>query len=276
MIIKNWKMNFGEYSDLDCTAPCDMYSVLYNHGYIEDPYYGTNEEKLTQLSAQDCTFYSEFNLDKKELSREKIDLTFYGLDTICDIYFNGTLLDSVINMHRMYEYDIKGIAKEKNEIKLEFKSPIRYYEMMESSHHLYTNSDSIPGAAHLRKALYLAGWDWAPKLPNMGIFRDVKINCYDTDKIEDALIMQEHKNGEVALSLSATTKHKADNLTIIARTDGQSVTLENGQGKIAIKSPRLWWPNGYGKQYLYKVVFSPYNSHYFLQLKSQNKYNFHH
>ena len=258
MIIKNWKMNFGEYSDLDCTAPCDMYSVLYNHGYIEDPYYGTNEEKLTQLSAQDCTFYSEFNLDKKELSREKIDLTFYGLDTICDIYFNGTLLDSVINMHRMYEYDIKGIAKEKNEIKLEFKSPIRYYEMMEISHHLYTNSDSIPGAAHLRKALYLAGWDWAPKLPNMGIFRDVKINCYDTDKIEDALIMQEHKNGEVALSLSATTKHKADNLTIIARTDGQSVTLENGQGKIAIKSPRLWWPNGYGEQNLYEVEFSLY------------------
>lgn len=259
MVITNWKMDIGEYLGLECQAPCDMYSVLLAHGLIPDPYYGTNEEKLLEYSKKDCTFYSEFTLTQDELKQDKIELCFFGLDTICDIYFNEALLDSVINMHRMYEYDVKALAKKENQIRLEFKSPVLYCEMMENRHHLYTNSDSIPGAAHLRKALYMAGWDWAPTLPNMGIFRNVEINCYDIDKIEDVLITQEHKNAEVTISLSATTKHKTDNLTIVAKVDGQDVVLKNGQGKITIQNPRLWWPNGYGKQDLYQVELALYS-----------------
>ena len=258
MIIKNWKLDIGDYSGLDCFAPCDMYSVLFEHGLIDDPYYGTNEKALLSYSKKDCVFYTDFNLTENELKREKIELCFYGLDTICDIYFNGVLLDSVMNMHRLYEYDVKALARKENSIRLEFKSPVLYFEKMENSHHLYTNFDSVQGAAHLRKAFYMSGWDWAPTLPNMGIFRDVVINCYDCDKIEDTLITQEHKDGEVVLSLSATTKHKSDNLTIVAKADGQSVVLENGHGEITIKNPSLWWPNGYGEQNLYEVEFSLY------------------
>ena len=264
MVIKNWKMDIGEHSGLECQAPCDMYSVLLAHGLIPDPYYGTNEETLLDYSKKNCTFYSEFSLSQDELTRDKIELCFFGLDTICDIYFNGTLLDSVMNMHRLYEYDVKALAKNENQIKLEFKSPVLYFEMMESSHHLYTNTDSLPGAAHLRKALYMSGWDWAPTLPNMGIFRNVVINCYDTDKIDDALIMQEHKNGKVTLSLSATTKHKAQGVTVVAKADGQSIALENGQGEITIENPRLWWPNGYGEQNLYTVEFNLYKGNILL------------
>jgi hypothetical protein len=50
MIIKNWKMDFMEHRGLSCSAPCDMYSVLFEHGIINDPYYGTNEDELTKLS----------------------------------------------------------------------------------------------------------------------------------------------------------------------------------------------------------------------------------
>ncbi len=259
MIIENWKMDFGEHSNLTCTVPCDMYSVLYEHGYIDDPYYGDNENKLTELSRQNCTFYSEFNLSENELSYEKIELAFYGLDTICDIYFNGTLLDSVKNMHRMYEYNIKELAKSKNEIRLEFKSPIEYFEKMEKAHHLYMDGATVKGASHLRKAFYMSGWDWAPKLPNMGIFRQVTVNCYNTDKIEDTNIIQHHENGTVRLELSASTKHKAPNLKLLCEIDGQSVVLENGIGEITIKNPRLWWPNGYGEQNLYDITFYLYD-----------------
>ena len=258
MLIKNWKMDIGESKGLECQAPCDMYSVLLSHGIIPDPYYGTNEKGLLEYSMKDCTFYSDFSLSAEELMRDKIELCFFGLDTICDIYFNGVLLDSVMNMHRMYEYDIKALAGAENQIRLEFKSPARYFEEMERAHHLYTNYDSLQGAAHLRKALYMSGWDWAPTLPNMGIFRDVKINCYDTDKIDDILITQEHRGDEVTLCICATTRHASEGLSIVAEADGQRVTLEGGQGKITIKNPRLWWPNGYGEQNLYDVTLTLY------------------
>lgn len=256
--IKDWKMDFVDKRGLGCVAPCDMYSVLLQHGIIEDPYYGVNEESLVSLSLEDCTFYTEFSLSKKELECEQIDLTFFGLDTICHIYLNGTLLDKTMNMHRMYEYGIKDLVKEKNEIKLEFKSPIKYFEKMEEIHHLYMNGDTVPGASHLRKAFYMSGWDWAPTLPNMGIFREVYVSCYNTDKIEETNILQYHKNGKVELVLSLETKHKKEGLIAECEIDGQRVVLKNGKGNIIIENPRLWWPNGYGQQNLYEITFNLY------------------
>ena len=258
MIINDWKMDFLEHKGLSCTVPADMYSVLYENGLIPDPYYGTNEHELIDLSRKDCTFYSEFSLSSDELARERIEISFYGLDTLCEIYFNGTLLDSVKNCHRMYEYDIKALAKENNEIRLEFKSPVSYYEAVEKTHHIYTNCDSLTGAAHLRKALYMSGWDWAPKLPNMGIFRKVEVSSYDGDKIGETYISQIHKDGEVTLTVSASTKHGLGG-KITATVDGQTVNLVDGKCEITIKNPRLWWPNGYGEQNLYDVEFSLYS-----------------
>ena len=258
MQINNWKMDFDKWVGLDCPIPCDMYSTLYENGCISDPYYGTNEENLCHLSRKDCTFYSSFRLNEKQLSSKHIEITFLGLDTICDIYVNGTLLDSVKNMHRKYTYDIKGIATLENEIRLNFKSPIEYFEKMEKIHHLYMNGDTLPGASHLRKAFYMSGWDWAPKLPNMGIFRPVEVDCYDIDKIEDFLVIQNHEGDSVSLEVSIETKHKENGLTYTCEIDGQTVTLENGKGEITIKNPKLWWPRGYGKQSLYEISFSIY------------------
>ena len=260
MVINSWKMDFDKYKGLNCTPPCDMYSILYDYGYIDDPYYGANEEGLTSLSRQDAIFYSEFSLSQEELKCEKIDLTFFGVDTICEVYFNDTPLGKIQNMHRMYEYDVTALAKEKNVIKLHIKAPIPYFEKMEASHHLYTNGDTIPGAAHLRKALYMSGWDWAPKLPNMGIFRPVAVRCYNTDKLGDVSIIQHHKGDFVRLDVSCTTKHNSSKVTIDCIVDGQKITLENGKGEIVIKNPRLWWPNGYGKQELYHIEFLMYEN----------------
>lgn len=258
MIINDWKMDFLNHKGLECSAPCDMYSVLLEHGLISDPYYGINEKELCELSRHDCVFYSTLNLSKNELECEHLELTFYGLDTLCDIYFNGALLDSVKNMHRLYEYDVKSLARAKNEIRLEFKAPIPYFEEKEAEHHLYMNCDSIKGASHLRKALYMSGWDWAPTLPNMGIFRRVELRCYNTDVLDDFDIIQHHENGTVRLELLASTKHSVSGLTIKCKVDNQTSVLENGKGEITITNPKLWWPNGYGGQELYEIELCLY------------------
>ncbi len=258
MKITDFKMDYENYRGLDCTVPCDMYSVLFNHGCINEPYYGTNEEELFEYSMRDCVFYSHFSLSKEELAKDKIDLIFYGLDTICDIFLNGTLLGSVMNMHRKYEYDIKALAKENNTLRLEFKSAVNYFYKMENEHHLYMDANSTVGACHLRKAFYMSGWDWAPKLPNMGIFRDVEVLAYDTDKIEDFEVLQHHENGCVTLDITVNTKHYVDNLSVVCEIDGKVAELKNGKGQIKINNPMLWYPNGYGKQNLYEIAFNLY------------------
>lgn len=254
MLLNNWKMSYGEWTGLECSAPCSMYSVLLEKNLIKDPFYGLNELEITPLSNKDCTFECEFFADEEILKREYVELVFLGLDTLCQIYLNDNLLASTKNMHRRYVFDIKNcIALGKNNLRLEFSSPVEYFERMNKSHFIQTNGDTIPGAAHLRKALYMSGWDWGPTLPDMGIFRPVLIDAYDEDKIEYINVLQNHENGSVALDFEVETRHNS-NCDIFVTVDGQKIKLDqNKRGMCKIDNPKLWWARGYGEQNLYEI-----------------------
>ena len=154
MQIQNWNFDYPGFETLSCQAPCTMYSVLLDHKKIPDPFYGRNEEILTSLADRDCSFSASFEVTEDQLKEDFAELTFYGLDTICTITLNGQTLDSVKNMHRTYVYEVKKLLQiGTNAIRLDFKSPTRFFEKMHKHHYLYSNDGcTIPGAAHLRKA----------------------------------------------------------------------------------------------------------------------------
>ena len=270
MYLKNWKMNYEQYKGLECTAPCSMYSVLLEHKLIKDPFYGLNELELTALSEKDCFFECEFDLDEDTLSKEFVELTFLGLDTICSITLNGKHLADTENMHTAYTYDVKSILKEKgNKLELYFSSPVNYFRKMDSKHYLFTNGETIKGAAHLRKALYMSGWDWGPKLPDMGIFRPVVLDAYNTNKIDNVFVRQFHNSGEVELEIQAETVHNS-NAELYALIDGKEVKLESGKARIKIDNPRLWWVRGYGEQHLYELTVKMIADGVVTDTKTQN------
>ena len=124
---------------------------------------------------------------------------------------------------------------------------------MNNKHFLYTNGDTIPGAIHLRKALYMSGWDWGPTLPDMGIFRPVILDSYDGDKIQDVNVRQHHENGEVTLEIEVETAHNKG-FDLYAKIDGKEIKLVGGKGEIKIENPKLWWVRGYGEQPLYELT----------------------
>ena len=238
-----------------CQAPCTLYSVFYESGRIPDPFYGLNDQRLTALADKDCAFEAQVEADEALLSREYVELTFQGLDTICRISLNGRELDRVKNMHRAYTYDVKELLRPgKNTLRLEFASPTRYFAERHAKHYLYTNDgDTIPGAAHLRKALYQSGWDWGPALPDMGIYRPVTLEGYDVDRIGDVAVRQHHReDGSVEVEVSVAGKRGADTVCC-ASMDGKRVELTGGTGRIVVENPRLWWVRGYGEQNLYDL-----------------------
>ncbi|MBE6709032.1 MAG: glycoside hydrolase family 2 protein [Ruminococcaceae bacterium] len=255
MLLDKWTMIYDEYDRLFCTAPCSMYGVLLEHGLIEDPFYGLNEQSLTALSDKDCAFECEFHADAEITEKEHVMLVFYGLDTICRIVLNGTVLSDVKNMHRRYVFDVKDrIVCGKNLLRLEFSSPTKYFKEMNNKHYLEMNHESLKGASHLRKALYMSGWDWGPTLPDMGIFRPVELDAYDGDRIEWINIRQKHTDKSVALDISIETRHGAG-YDCYVNIDGKEMLLDrDGHGEMVIENPRLWWVRGYGEQYLYDVM----------------------
>ena len=61
MNIQDWTLYYDNLGPLSCQAPCTMYSVLYDHGKIPDPFYGANERELQYLAEKDCVFESVFS-----------------------------------------------------------------------------------------------------------------------------------------------------------------------------------------------------------------------
>ena len=254
MYLTDWKMSYEHYKDISCKAPCSMYSVLFEHKFIDDPFYGMNEREYSKLSEKGCAFECEFNVDEDILNKEFVELTFLGLDTICKIILNDNLLAEVDNMHLAYTYNVKSILKEgKNKLQLLFSSPVNYFKEMNNKHFLYTNFDTIPGAIHLRKALYMSGWDWGPTLPDMGIFRPVVLEAYDGDKIDNVYVRQYHNEGEVELEIVAETVHNKG-FDLFGKIDGKEFKLKDGKARVKIDNPKLWWVRGYGEQYLYDLT----------------------
>lgn len=247
-------MRYDGYPALSCQVPCTMYGTLLEHGMIEDPFWGMNEQKYTALSDQDCTFESIFSADETILDREHVFLRFYGLDTLCHIYLNGKKLGETSDMHRCYAFDVKEVLiRGENLLRLVFQSPTVYAREMNNKCFLWHNPDTLPGAAHLRKSICMFGWDWAPKLPDMGIFRKVELEAYDGDRIADISILQYHTEKEVELEIAVTTRHGAEE-ELYFSVDGQRIKLNNGRGTVTIRDPKLWWVRGYGEQYLYDTV----------------------
>ena len=255
MKIRNWTMLFEDYEPLPCQAPCTMYSVLLEHNRIPDPFYGLNERELQHLGEKDCSFLAAFTVEPAMLSRDHVELIFHGLDTICHIFLNGKRLDKVKNMHRTYSYQVKDwLQPGENQLRLDFKSPVRYFTEEQRKHYLYMNDgDTIPGTAHLRTAMYQSGWDWGPTLPDMGIFRDVELKAYNVDRLKHVLVNQRHHDGIVDVDLRVTTLHKTG-CQVFALLDGKRTELTGGEGTIRVENPRLWWVRGYGDQPLYDLT----------------------
>ncbi len=254
--LTDWTMEFMEFGKLSCTAPCSMYSVLLAHGKIDDPFYRDNEYAATALSNEDCDFSCRFDVGADMLQKEHVALVFHGLDTLCGIRLNGETIGAADNMHRTWTFDVKPLLRETgNELLLHFASPTAYIRKQQQRKKTYGTDNCMDGFLHIRKAHCMFGWDWGPKLPDMGIFRDVEVLAYDV-KIEDFAISQIHKDGKVTLLAKLSASGGDSAAFCVTSPDGREHCVpfdKHGRAEIGLSNPALWWPNGYGDQPLYQA-----------------------
>ncbi len=263
--ITDFRMDYAEHVGLSATAPCSMLSVLLSHGLIDDPYYRDNELRARELSRRGCVFTADFNVDASTLARRNLYLRFHGLDTLCSISLNGTRLAEVDNMHRTYTFDVRGLLTEgRNVLRLEFSSPVLEMEKKQGEHFLAHDQNCTPGHSHLRKAFYMSGWDWAPTLSDMGIFRDVELLAFDGKIIERVETRQIHTDGLARLEMKLHTLGEDDMSRVVATLVSPVGNVYycgfiGDEGAIEVKNPNLWWPNGLGPQSLYKLTVNLYS-----------------
>ena len=258
-----WKMNKSGCSEkLDCCVPCSVYKTLIEHGKIPDPYYRENEFISTEICDDDYDFSTEFEASDELLGNSRVILRFDGIDTLADVFVNDCFVGSADNMHRIWEFDVKKAVKAgRNKIVVKIKSPNKYIAEKHAERPLWGVDTTMEGYTHIRKAHCMFGWDWGPKLPDMGIWRNVTLLALSYGRITDVHFTQIHNENNVELKCDVNAECSENHIVRLEVTspDGEIIADKKAgteHGKCVIKcnieNPQLWWANGCGDQPLYK------------------------
>jgi beta-mannosidase len=257
---ENWKMRKagdGEY--LSAKVPGSVYHDLLINKKMDDPFWRDNEDGAFTLMEHDWEYECVFTPDPAVLAGSRVLLCCDGLDTLADLYLNGAPIGTAGNMHRVWEFDVKRALHEgENSLRIVFHSPNKFCREAYKKIRTYGVEQCLDGFPQIRKAHCMFGWDWGPRLPDAGIWRDVKLIGIDTARIDSVYITQKHRTGAVDLALRIQTDAGAPEAGLswtVSVTDpqGRTTEYEKSPQNITIDKPELWRPRGFGDQPLYSI-----------------------
>lgn len=265
--------NADERRFMEVRVPGELHLELERLGQIEDCRIGMNALAARWVEEQIWIYRTRFDAPSEAVQRHSW-LVFEGLDLDAAIYLNGEKIGHHANAHIPCRVDVTGKLREGENV---------LAVMLESG--LYSVSEK-PGAAYniahdhklhkrswLRKAQYQFAWDWNPRLINVGIWGDVRLEWTDSARIDAVTIYPEladdHRSAKVNARLfveNATSAPMKATVRINLRAaDGalfstdREVELPVGISRqdisVDVENPALWWPRGHGDQPLYNAEF---------------------
>jgi beta-mannosidase len=257
----------GADAPIPAAVPGSVYPALIAAGRLPDPFYRDNEAKQAWVGETDWTYTRSFEVTPDVLARDAVLLRFRGLDTIATVSVNGAIIGRAENMYRTYEFDVKAsLTVGTNTVQVDFEAPMPYMRQMDAEKGAmagWIEPMRVSSGAWMRKEPCNFGWDWGPKLTTCGIWRDVELVAFNTARLTDVEILQDHSAG-VSLTLRATAeqvRQSALRVTFAVSRDGKTVAsatvpVEAGRAEtvVTVPEPELWWPNGMGEQPLYEVT----------------------
>jgi beta-mannosidase len=264
---KNWKMkNCAEKEWLPAIVPGSVYQDLLTNKRMDDPFWRDNENKALRIIENDFEYLCVFIPAPRVLGSDKALLRCHGLDTLAELYLNDVCIGKADNMHRLWEFDVKAHLKPgENTLRVVLKSPTRFIREAHKKNAVEGSSDAMNGFPQIRKAHCMFGWDWGPRLPDAGIWRDIELVGFSAARIDNVYVTQRHKKNAVDLHFQVALedmRETGQGKNGQALVYGVSVTTPQGQvrdygdspQKITIEKPELWWPNGFGAQPLYTIT----------------------
>lgn len=258
-IDKNWTYKENDASKWHpAKVPGTVHADLYSNEFIPHPFSGNNELSLQWISDKIWLYQTEFSLSREQLRHKNIILNFDGLDTYAKVYLNDLLILETNNAFRSWKKDVRKILKSSNSLRVEF-TPTSKIEERKKKQIPYQLSDE--DRVFTRKAQFQYGWDWAPTFNTFGIWRDVYLEFWNHNKIEDLYIKQINLDDNLA-KLSADFDllnpskdiHQVRILVNGRVTATQTIDKDNLTQSIPfqIENPTLWWTHNLGNPYLYE------------------------
>jgi beta-mannosidase len=251
---------------LDAEVPGDAHLDLMRAGLLPDPYVGQNLDHTLWMESKDWWYRCEFP-SPPQIEGKTTLLVFDGLDTFATVWLNGILLGRTDNMFIRHEFNVTGklATGRSNELVIRLASPI-FETKIDKEHspreHILAEHGPLlwsPERLFVRKAQMSFGWDIAPRLLTVGIWRPVTLVIADRGRLTDFWVMPVEFRGsdvlvraEVEVEWFGRQMEKAQIRGKVHDTPWEiSASPLPGRNTVTtqmlLKNPPLWFPLGYGK-----------------------------
>lgn len=246
-------LGFSRLEWLPARVPGHVHLDLIRHGILADPFEARAEIGCRWVDESRWVLRRRFEFSPDAGSPRQV-LRFEGLDTVCRVSLNGAQIAAHDDMFLPLEVDVTGrLTPGENELRVEFDSAPRVGRERRAR---YLAREGLPDdvayfgeRAFVRKAQYMFGWDWGPRLTSAGIWRNVILLEYKS-RILDVCIRQQHlPGGDVELSFHSEVEGEGQVLHLV---EGVESPVPDGQS-VRLVQPELWWPVGLGRRRLLLV-----------------------
>ncbi|KAI5937852.1 Beta-mannosidase [Manis javanica] len=266
--------------ELPGRVPGCVHSALFQSGLIQDPYYRFNDLNYRWISLDNWTYRKKFKIPFDISKWKKVNLIFEGVDTVAKVLFNNVTIGKTDNMFKRYSFDITSVVRDVNSVELSFQSPVLYAAQQSKAHTEYEVPPNCPprvqkGECHvnfIRKEQCSFSWDWGPSFPTQGIWKDVRIEAYNTCHLDYITFSPAYDNStqqwtlEIQASLDTASSDPVHGQVIVAIPKLQiehtySIKLQPWERIVELLvninknvTVETWWPHGHGNQTGYNTT----------------------
>lgn len=260
------------------TVPGTVLTSLVNDGTYREPLYGLNNVNIPDGLCRAAYWYrTTFTVPQSYRGRQ-VWLNFYGINYMADVWVNGHNAGMIKGAFARGIFDVTSCVNVGSsnvlavQILPEPHPDVAHQKTIASG----TGHNGGDTASDGPTFLCSIGWDWIPTIRdrNMGIWQKVTLSASGPVVIQNPYVTSQLSLPHTD-SADLTVQTTVSNVTATAQTgvltgtiegvtfqtnvflkpkEAQTITLNPiTTPSLRIQNPRLWWPNGYGPQNLYKL-----------------------
>ncbi|MEI7834603.1 MAG: sugar-binding domain-containing protein, partial [bacterium] len=254
-------------SQFQAQVPEPVHQTLLQAGVIDDPNFGLNSLKSRWVEEMYWVYRRHFTAPVVS-AETKVWLVCDKLEMDATIYLNGVQVGEHHSAHRPARIDItKALRAGENLLIVQLDAGLFNVADKAGVDYSFQANDLLTKRHWQRKPQYQVGWDWSPRLMNVGILGDIRLQWSDVPLLQQLSVFAVPTDDlkSATFEVRATVLGIADTdtatLTVRLPETGQEVSTEitvpRGESRhtviLTVDNPTLWWPRGYGDQHMYQV-----------------------
>jgi hypothetical protein len=265
------------------TVPGTVLTSLVNDGVYPEPLYGENNRtnNIPDSLCRASYWYRTTFTPPQSFAGKQIWLNFLGINYIADVWVNGRQVGTIQGAFTRGIFNVTPCVTVGGANALAVHVQPQPHPGATHEKTIASGTGPNGGVTGMDGPTFLCsiGWDWIPTIRDRdtGIWQDVILSATGPVVVQDPYVTSDlplPRTDTADLTVQATVRNVTDTPqagTLTGTIDGtsfeQEVSLAPNEARtvtftpattpsLHLREPRLWWPNGYGLQNLYKLGVS--------------------